>query len=304
LRSTVAIGLSREIQNNLSQSKRNDLKVCFAPERTIEGAALSELENLPQIFSAKPENIVISKDYLLRMGFSLVQADSLESAEAAKLISNTHRDIKFSSANMFAMICADQNLSYDHIKEISEFKYPRNNLGQAGFVSGPCLSKDAYIIESTLNDRNLSKFVTTGRDIEDSLTSLIATKLDKVKQNKLIFTGLAFKGIPETSDIRDSSVIEILLKIKRSKDNVFIHDFTIKNEELLKLPYSSINTSELYSISPDEYAIFIGNNSEQYNDKTFIEFINKFLDDGGIVFDSWGVTNINHDNIFKIGKML
>ena len=126
----------------------------FCSERTIEGAALTELNDLPQIFSANKENIETSKKLLLKMGFNLIQAESLESAEAAKLISNAHRDIKFSTANMFAMICSDQNLSYDHIKEISEFDYSRNDLGKAGFVSGPCLSKDAYIIESTLNDKN------------------------------------------------------------------------------------------------------------------------------------------------------
>mgnify|MGYP000645010593 CR=1 FL=1 len=49
LRSTVAIGTSRNIILPILKRVRSDIKLAFCPERTVEGKALKELKILPQI---------------------------------------------------------------------------------------------------------------------------------------------------------------------------------------------------------------------------------------------------------------
>jgi UDP-N-acetyl-D-mannosaminuronic acid dehydrogenase len=48
IRSTVQLGLTEKISKILYKS-RPDINVAFAPERTVEGVALIELDKLPQI---------------------------------------------------------------------------------------------------------------------------------------------------------------------------------------------------------------------------------------------------------------
>lgn len=303
LRSTVAIGLSRIIQEKVKKAGRPDVGVCFAPERTIEGSALKELNELPQIFSADTSKISHARALLKEMDFNLVEAESLEAAEAAKLLSNTYRDIKFSTANMFALICQDQGLSFNHVRDVAEYKYPRNNFGTPGFVSGPCLSKDAHIIGSTINNNQLSSFVKIGRDIEDHLLNKVTKKIIKQNRKKWLFTGLAFKGQPETSDIRDSSVVEILQKLRQEELEIFLHDFVVAPREMAKLSFPILSYGGIFEFDPHNSAIFIGNNSKRYSDDIFTKFIEMFIQNGGVVFDAWGVTNIKHERLISIGSM-
>ena len=303
LRSTVAIGLSREVQEKLHNSGRRDLGVCFAPERTVEGAALEELEKLPQIFSADSIALPHCKFLLEKMNFFLIQADSLEAAEAAKLLSNTYRDINFSIANLFALICEDQGLSFNSIRRVAEFQYQRNNFGVPGFVSGPCLSKDSYIISSTLANSELASAVTMGRGIEIMLIDKVVEKITAHRDRNWVFTGLAFKGQPETSALRDSSVLLILSKLAGIGVDIRVHDFTVPESDLRDLPYPLLKTVEMYGVDAKKSAIFIGNNSVKYRKQHFETFIAEFLSRGGLVFDTWGILEYKHPSIISLGHM-
>ena len=72
LRSTVSSGVTAEIQHYVCEVGRSDVGVCFAPERTVEGDALSELEHLPQIYGAPSKFEKEAKSLLLRLGFKLI----------------------------------------------------------------------------------------------------------------------------------------------------------------------------------------------------------------------------------------
>lgn len=303
LRSTVAIGLSRTVQEKIHKSGRRDIGVCFCPERTVEGAALNELETLPQIFSADSNFAPQARTFLESMNFKLVEADSLETAEAAKLLSNTYRDIKFSIANLFALVCEDQGLSFDSVRRVAEYKYPRNNFGNPGFVSGPCLSKDSYIVRSTLENKNLANLVTVGREVENLLVKKVAGKVREHSERKWLFTGLAFKGQPETSDLRDSSVVMILKELAVDNLNLSLHDFSIAPDVLSDFGYPVLKSSAIYDVEFAQSAIFIGNNSLRYSSPKFKVFIASFLAGGGFVFDAWGILDIKHERMISIGAM-
>ena len=76
-----------------------------------------------------------------------------------------------------------------------------------GFVGGPCLEKDSYILCNNLNDDVLKDFVLKGRSYNESLENIVVDwiKNNFGKNDKILMTGMAFKGQPETGDIRGSS---------------------------------------------------------------------------------------------------
>lgn len=303
LRSTVAIGQSRSLQETIHKSGRRDIGVCFSPERTVEGDALNELQILPQLFSADSKFAPHARTFLESMNFKLVEAESLETAEAAKLLSNTYRDIRFSIANLFALVCEDQGLSFNSVRRVAEYRYPRNNFGNPGFVSGPCLSKDSYIVRSTLQNKNLTNLVTVGREIENLLVKKVADKVREHSGRKWLFTGLAFKGQPETSDLRDSSVVMILKELEADNLDLSLHDFSIAPHLLLHFGYPVLRSDAIYEVESSQSAIFIGNNSLRYWSSDFKVFIESFLAGGGFVFDAWGMLDMKHENVISIGAM-
>ena len=103
LRSTVYPGVIALVEKMIARLGYK-IDVAFCPERIAEGQAMTELFELPQIISARPEQAYERASSL----FSLLTADQVrmspEEAELAKLFTNVWRYIKFATANQLQMI--------------------------------------------------------------------------------------------------------------------------------------------------------------------------------------------------------
>ncbi len=84
LRSTVSVGSTRnlvlpKLQQLASNAQPNEILVSFCPERTIEGKALRELTELPQIVGANNiESAKISEDFFRSITSTVITVESLE----------------------------------------------------------------------------------------------------------------------------------------------------------------------------------------------------------------------------------
>ena len=99
-RSTVPVGTTRNLlipileQSGLKVSV--DFNVAFAPERTVEGKAIEELQQLPQIIGGLTAACCKKASSLFKqITHNIVEVSSLESAELIKLMNNTFRDLVF-----------------------------------------------------------------------------------------------------------------------------------------------------------------------------------------------------------------
>ena len=223
LRSTLYPGTSEKI-NLLFADYGLNLDVVFCPERILEGKALKEFYNLPQIvsgFSAK--GIERAKDI-----FSVFQSDILVlspmEAELAKLFTNTWRYIKFAIANQFYMIASDHNLDYYKIREAMTFNYPRaSDLPSAGFAAGPCLFKDTMQL-SAFSDNNFF-LGHAAMLINEGLPSYIVSDLRRqyvLNDTTVGILGMAFKA--ESDDKRESLSYKLKNLLQLECKNVLITD--------------------------------------------------------------------------------
>ncbi len=251
LRSTVSVGTSRNVVlprlKDMAGNADCTPMIAMCPERTVEGKALVELTTLPQVVSGNTlQAVSLAKQLFARITSQLVEAQSLEEAELIKLYCNIYRDMNFALGNVLNV--AAQTFGLDGISVIRNANegYARSNIASPGFVAGPCLEKDAYILMNNMQEGKSKDFIFAARhfneSLEDDVVDWAEHKIGAPAQEKeLLLTGMAFKGVPETSDLRGSSSVYIARKLKEKGYKLRLHDFVARHEEL-----QALNLGEVY----------------------------------------------------------
>ena len=291
LRSTVEVGLTRKMCSNIEK----DIYYCFAPERTVEGKAIEELNTLPQIYGCNDEE---SKKFFHKY-FSLfhkevVNVSNSETAEIIKLSSNVFRDVSFGFANEIAQISFKHGVSSAEVIDTCNYKYPRSKIPKSGPVAGPCLSKDSYIF---VNDINRESIILSARKLnEEYCWNIISSIIEKGNFENVCILGIAFKGIPGTSDVRDSMALSLSKSLREKGINVsgfdpmvFEDDFANNN---IKRISSLENVFKLHDL------IIVQNNNQIFSSINLSNYkLNKMI----TIVDFWSVIpKINSDNINHI----
>lgn len=293
LRSTVAVGTSRHLINNIPAITN----LSFCPERTIEGKALEELATLPQIISgnsSKAEHI--AQSYFGTITSSVIRAATLETAELIKLASNSFRDLNFAFANLLALISHQHSVNVNELISLANFRYDRNKIALPGLVGGPCLEKDSYILSQSCYGKH-SDFLLGARYLNEEFPSKAIEFIAQTgtsKTTRVLVCGAAFKGKPVTSDTRGSFVFEIvegLLNLGISKDNIFIFD--PKVDEVIhgiQVVNDYKNTSHVF-----QYMIQLTNH-EVFESKAFDEFVMKHCSN---IVSFWPKNHILNQGSYK-----
>jgi UDP-N-acetyl-D-mannosaminuronic acid dehydrogenase len=299
LRSTVPIGTSRDyvlkkIEEKTSLKCGIDFHLSFAPERTLEGKAIKELTSLPQIIGGYDQDSVEATVAVFReLTPTTVRVESLEAAEMCKLINNTFRDYVFAYSNQLSLIASEFNI--DAVKTIKAANegYPRNTvpLPSPG-VGGPCLTKDPYIFNTSIKKHATeSNIFTQSRQINDSMHQYtfdrVMNELRLInkdpKNSNVLICGLAFKGYPETGDIRNSTSIEILKLFNNKVKNIYGFDAVSSIEDLKEV---GINYFNIYEGFHDIDVVMFLNNHKSF-DKLDVFEMTRELNENPIIFDGW-----------------
>jgi len=223
LRSTVKIGTARRaVLPILMRSPRQiDLAVC--PERTVEGRALIELRSLPQIVGA-PEAHTRQRcmDLFSALTPDVVEVTSWETAEMAKLVDNTFRDLQFAFANELAEACAAIGVPALELIHATNHRYERTRVALPGPVGGPCLEKDPLILCESVAEYGVDMPITqSARSVNSRLPQRIGEAVGDwldVHANGhppiVAVLGLAFKGEPATGDLRGTPAAGIVTALQ------------------------------------------------------------------------------------------
>jgi len=211
LRSTVAIGTSRNLVQPFLETLNKRVFLAMCPERTIEGNALIEIEKLPQIIGGlDKESGEKASLFFSHICKKVIVLSTIEGAELLKLANNTFRDLMFAYANELTMLSEKIGISSREIIDAANFQYPRSMIALPGPSGGPCLEKDPWILSFSGArfgiEMELSK---ASRMVNESSTygfveATINDFFEKPKMIKVGILGLSFKGSPEVNDSRGS----------------------------------------------------------------------------------------------------
>lgn len=313
-RSTLPIGTCKNIVVKIFE--KNKLKVekdyflSFAPERTIEGNAIKELQDLPQIVSGfGSKSLKKATNFFNNISNHVVQVKSIEAAEMIKLLNNSFRDLSFAFSNQIAMICNEFGLNTNEIINSANKGYPRNQIPLASpGVGGPCLTKDPYILdESVINSDNTAKSIfTISRDINNKIVYNLINSIKKSLGNKIkkkiLLCGISFKGFPETKDYRGSVTLKFYELLKKNKNyQLYLHDPLFTDKEILRLMNTKSGNIEKVSNFYD--CIVLINNNNFYKKISFNQYANA-LRKNGVIFDYWSLLKRNKNKFSKINKKI
>jgi UDP-N-acetyl-D-mannosaminuronic acid dehydrogenase len=223
LRSTVMVGTTRNVVKPILESAGKTFDLAFCPERTLEGKALLELKTLPQVVGGIDASATFRASQLFSfLTPSVVRVNDPETAEMVKLVNNSQRDYIFAFANEVAAMCDELGLSAAEVIASGNLGYPRASLPMPGPVGGPCLEKDPYILAQSLEGRDFTPRLTIGaRQWNEALPERAAAMVaaDHRRHSgadpaKIAVAGLAFKGRPETDDLRGTVAIPLIRELR------------------------------------------------------------------------------------------
>ena len=222
IESTVAPSTTENICLNLisnnSKIKKKDLNICFSPERINTGDKKNNLKNLNKIISGNSsKSIRLAKNIYEKIAKKVVIADSIMSAELAKITENAQRDLNISFMNELYKICDLYKLDYKHVLSLCKTKWNFIDF-EPGLVGGHCVPVDPYYLIEDIKKKGLrSDVLVASRKVNENFVDYISKKIIKIiknmKHTNMFFYGINFKD--NVYDKRNSKYFLIFKNIKK-----------------------------------------------------------------------------------------
>jgi UDP-N-acetyl-D-glucosamine dehydrogenase len=237
LESTVSPGSTRnflvpllEIESGMS---RNDFFVAFSPERIDPRNTKWNVKNTPKIVSGLNTSATNkATKFYSKFVDSIVECDSIEIAETAKLLENSFRLINISFINEISILCQKLDIDVKKVIEAASTKpygfmpfYPSIGVG------GHCIPIDPlYLANKAREVGAQTRFIDLADQINQEMPGYFVgraeEKLGGLNAKKVLVVGVAYK--PNVSDVRESPVKALITGLKQKGAQVFWHDDLVK----------------------------------------------------------------------------
>lgn len=297
MRSTVKIGTTRDVVLPILQRAGVDFDLVFCPERTLEGQAMQELRQLPQIVGGASMRARVRATQLFNfITPTVVQVETVETAEMIKLVDNASRDAIFALSNEVARLCDAAAINASEVIWAGKLGYPRTNLPWPGPVGGPCLEKDPYILVQSFESYGVTPEIILAarrvnecqpREVADFLKSA-TMRLDGFAESpEISLMGLAFKGRPETDDLRGTMAIPILAQLRNAfPAGVFRgYDPVVANEQITEV-FEIAPCSSLEASFDGASIVVIANNHPAFEGLPLASLAER-MTTPGLIYDFW-----------------
>jgi UDP-N-acetyl-D-mannosaminuronic acid dehydrogenase len=299
LRSTVLMGTSLNVVKPKLDKTGKSYHLCFCPERTVEGRALEELVALPQIVGGlNEESVERAMSMFRRLTPTIVRVSSLMAAELIKLLDNSFRDLFFAFGNEVALMCEAAGVDGQEIIRAANMGYPRTNIAKPGFVGGPCLEKDPHILMESLSPYGfVPALIQRGRSINESMVEYVYAAVSKAlgdaKAPVVSLMGLAFKGHPDTDDLRGSLALHMIRLFRERRPDAHLRgqDYVCPDGMIRQAGLEPVNDVDAFRGAD---AVIVMNNNRRYV-ALDIEQRATLLNRPSIIYDCWNVFQANLD---------
>jgi UDP-N-acetyl-D-galactosamine dehydrogenase len=243
--STVYPGCTEEdclplIEKQSGLKWRQDFFAGYSPERINPGDKEHTVEKIKKVVAGDtPETAELLRQvYGAVITAGIYVAASIKTAEAAKVIENTQRDLNIALMNELSLIFDRMGINTLDVLEAAGTKW--NFLPfRPGLVGGHCIGVDPYYL--TFKAESLGyhpQVILAGRRINDNMGKVIAEQTVKkliasdrpVRRAKVLILGWTFKeNVP---DIRNTRVIDIYRELKAYGVNPVAFDPHADNAEI------------------------------------------------------------------------
>ena len=259
MESTVYPGLTEEVMLPILEKASGmkcgvDFAIGYSPERINPGDEAHTLDKIYKVVSGMDEGVTLFIADVYRKITNVFVAKNIKTAEAAKVIENTQRDLNIALMNELSMIFHRMGLDTSEVLAAAETKWNFHQY-RPGLVGGHCIPVDPYYLVQKANEVGYhSKVITAGRAVNDGMPKYVAQMTVKgmisaghvIKGAKVLIMGLTYKeNVP---DIRESPVEAMVEELKEYGVDVYGYDPLLPAEVIERFgakPVVSLG-SELY----------------------------------------------------------
>jgi UDP-N-acetyl-D-galactosamine dehydrogenase len=251
--STVAPGTVEEMSKFYFYDKYSKINICFCPERINPGDKKHKLSKITKVISSNTkEGIQICKKIYSSVIKKVFISQNIKTAEMAKIIENTQRDVNIALMNEFGLICNRLDIDINEVIRTCKTKWNALNF-YPGLVGGHCVPVDPYYLIHKVRNLGLkASIMIEARKTNEQYINFIEEKIKNKINNlnkKILYCGLSFKN--NVVDVRNSKHLDLALRLKKKYKKFYIFDpyFKNNNNNNYKFNFSnSINNFNKFNI--------------------------------------------------------
>ncbi|GAA3640132.1 UDP-N-acetyl-D-mannosamine dehydrogenase [Lentzea roselyniae] len=290
VRSTVPVGATRSVVLPKLAEAWGSARLVMAPERTIQGQALRELVELPQVVGGlDDESLRLGLELFGGLSAQLVPVSTLETAELVKLVNNCHTDVIYSFGNEVARLTERLGLDPLEVIRATNADYPRPDICKPGYVGGSCLSKDPYLLLSAAEQAGyVPRLIKSARGVNEDLPVHVAERVIEMmgepEGKRLLVLGWAYKGWPPTDDMRGTPIASMMPGFTEAGVQVLGHDPLVDGDVIRRYGGTPVDVEAGFA-SAD--AVLVITDHPEYRRLD----VGRLLPGSGVrlVYDSWRV---------------
>jgi UDP-N-acetyl-D-mannosaminuronic acid dehydrogenase len=257
IESTVAPGTTGFIVKPIIEQESKlkagvDFFLAFSYERVMVGRLIHNIQNLPRIIGGIDENSTkLAMDVYKHIVKSTLHPTDSLTAEVAKVVENTYRDVNIAFANEVGLMCESLGIDVFKIRELvntlpndpsNPAANPVRNMHFAGAgVGGHCLPKDPWLLKygvDTYGSIKVDPKVIVGsrklnmwmpEHMIDLLKEGLQKQNKKINNAKIAVLGVAF--LENSDDTRNTPTKTVYEKLKAHDANPILHDPYVREFE-------------------------------------------------------------------------
>ncbi len=217
-----------------------DFTLGYSPERINPGDREHRFEAIEKVVAGQDARTldIVAQVYGAVVKAPIHKAPSIKTAEAAKVIENTQRDLNIALMNEFASIF--QELGIDTAEVLAAAATKWNFLKfQPGLVGGHCIGVDPYYLTHRAEKAGYHpQLILAARQVNDSVAGRVARQCVRMMlrhdgaKGPVTILGLTFKE--DVPDTRNSKVVDIIRELEGFGIAVQVHDPMASPEEALR----------------------------------------------------------------------
>ncbi len=258
IESTVAPGTTNNIVKPILEKESglqagNDFSLVFSYERVMVGRLIKNIVYLPRIVGGiDKESTSRGVDFYKNIVKASIHPTDTLTAEVAKVVENTYRDVNIAFANEIALMCESLGIDVFKVRELvntlpndpsNPSSNPVRNMHFPGAgVGGHCLPKDPWLLKYGVDTYGRFKVepnvIVKSRELNTWMPTHMADLLEKGLQEagrdltnaKIAILGVAF--LENSDDTRNTPSKPLYEVLEKKGAKPILHDPYVRDFEL------------------------------------------------------------------------
>ncbi|ELY37688.1 nucleotide sugar dehydrogenase [Natronorubrum tibetense] len=293
LESTVYPGATREvfvpaIEQSSGLDAGEEFGVGYSPERMVPGDSDHGLADVVKIVSGLTDETLteLAALYETVVDAGVHRAPTIETAEAAKCVENTQRDLNIALVNELAVACDHLGLETEAVLEAAGTKWNFHEY-RPGLVGGHCIPVDPfYLIYESEQQGFAPELIQKAREVNEYVPTHVAEMTIKalnesenvLQHSRVLVAGLTYK--PNVDDIRTSAIDGVIDELQEYGIEVVGFD-PHADDDLMREEFG-IDVQEELSVEGFD-ALVIGTPHSEFHGLPFGDLAYEMADDPVLV---------------------